>query len=313
MRFDKTWFYRSPEGDGGGGGNGGGGDAGAGGGNNGGGDAGGKGGDAGGGGEPWYKPFGLDAEADKDIVEFLGGKNYPDPKVALRSHMEADRVARSRNVIERPEKGKEAEWKGWTDLGWVEDPSKYVFASKAKVPEGFEYDQAMEDELRTAAHEARVPLAAAEKLRDKMVELQMKALDGARAKGAKSSADLKAELDAKWGADAPRNTELAKRAMKAAGVNVDDSSELEKIIGAPRLVEMFHNIAALVGEQNLPTDVGGGALPASLEAAEAELRRLQADRDFMDALRDERHPMHRDRVAQRQAVIDRIAKLRNPS
>jgi hypothetical protein len=305
MRFDKIWFYRAADGDGGGGG---GGDAGG----NAGGDGGKTGGDGGGGktgGEPWYKPLGLDPEADKDVVEFLGAKNFPDVKVALRSHIEADRVARSRNVFEKPEKGKEAEWKGWSDLGWVEDPSKYVFQNKAKVPEGFKYDQAMEDELRTAAHEARVPLAAAEKLRDKMVELQMKALDGARAKGAKSAADLQAELDANWGADKDHNVALAQRAMKAVGVNVDDAAELEKIVGAPRLVEMFHTLAGKLGEQNLPGDAGDAALPASVEGLRAELNRLHGDRDFMTAFNDERHPQHADRVAQRQAIIDKIAKL----
>jgi hypothetical protein len=248
--------------------------------------------------------------ADKDVAEFLAGKKPPDLRTLLRSHMEADRVARARNVFEKPEKGKESEWKGWADLGWVEDPSKYVFTGKARVPDGIEYDQAMEDELRLAAHEARVPLPVAERLRDRMVEAQNKRLDAVKAKGAGDTASLQAALDAKWGADKARNLEIAKRAMGAFGVKLDDSKELERIVGSARLVEMFHAIGARIGEQNLPAGDGGSSgLPGSESQLRAELNRLHGDKDFMAAFNDERHPQHKDRVAQREAIIAKLAAL----
>lgn len=88
-------------------------------------------------------------------------------------------------------------------------------------------------------------------------------------------------------------------------------AELERVTGSPRLLKMFHAIGSKLGEANLigADSGGGGGPPDSVATLRAELNRLAGDKDFMQAFKDNRHPQHKDRVAQRQAIIDKLAAL----
>lgn len=303
------------EGDGGGGGGGdkgggdkGGGDKGGGGdgGDKGGGDKGG--GDKGGGDKgPWYAPLKLDADA----VKFVEDRKFTDLNTVFKSAISSDELARSRNVIPKPDPSKIGEWAGWEEVGWVKDPAKYT--PKAPVPkEGEHYDPTMFNDFTALAHEARVPVAAAEKIYSGMFEkmqARIKEMNGKQdTDQKKATADLDTALHGKWGDKYDANKDLSQRAVRALGIGKDNSALLEKIIGAPALLEMFHLIGSKLPEDTLAGSGGGGTneTPAQLDA---EINRLQADPLFVKALMDPTHPQHKQFKDQRQGLIDKLAKL----
>lgn len=261
---------------------------------------------------PWYtqETFGLKAETDADLLKHLEGKKFPDLKTALTAGMHADNVARSRNVLDKPDPKNLKDWKGWQELGWTPEIDKYAL-KRPEIPQGVEYDAGMEDHLRKIAHEARVPLSAAQALLDGMVGYQKQLADQVAAKGASETAALQQALDAKWGADKDKNLAIAKAAMKASGLNADDAATLEKIMGAPALVAWFHRVGSELGEDRMAGGGGGGGGgPSTPEAAAAERRRLEGDAAWMKIFNDPRHPQHGDYVKQRDALLAVEAKRR---
>lgn len=252
------------------------------------------------------------AGADKDIAEYLAGKKPPDLKTALRMGINAEKLARDRNAVAMPEKGKEKDWAGWEQLGWVKDKAKYKLdpVDQTKLPPGLLYSQEMEDALIGAAHEARIPLETAKGLRDLLVAQQTKIYDQIRGKGAADIAVTEESLQKDWGVDTARNKELAKRAMQAVAVSPGDVGAIEKLMGAPGVVKTFHKIATLIGEAALPApNSGGSGLPTTVAGLRSEMNRLTGDKDWMAAFNDPRNPRNREVTAQRQRLIDEIARL----
>lgn len=259
------------------------------------------------GGDPWYASFNLDDPAK----QFIADRKFdaPDgfPKL-VKSAMESDRIARSRNVFEKPDPARLNEWGGWSELGWKEKPEEYVL-KKPQTPDSFQYIQGFEDKLKEIAHTHKVPLPAAQAILDGLTAWGVAEIDATDARGAKANQDLDAALRKQWGGDYDRNTELSKRAARHFGVGLDDSAQLEAVIGSPNLMKLFHAIGEAMGEDKLVASGGGAALGESLEALRAEQRRLQGDAEFMKALRDPRNARHEEVKAQRQQIIDKIAKI----
>lgn len=286
----------------GGGGNGGGADGGAAGGNGGGGEGGNAG--EGGGGDPWFMnaEIGLDPETQK----WVAGKNPPDLKTAIKSWSEADRVARDRNVLERPNPEALTDWTGWEALGWQSDAAKYTLDSetlKPASPDG--YDQGLEAALLKAAHENRVPLFAAQAVRDAMVGYQNEALQKLEASGAEANKQLTDALKTEWGSAFDKNNELAVRAAQASGLNEDDLSTLENLMGAPALMAHFFRVGSLMSEDQLAgTNAGTAAGARTPEAAKAERLRLENDAAWMAVFKDSRHPQNEAYTQQRQRLLD---------
>lgn len=266
---------------------------------------------------PWEgnPAFGFDAEKDKDLLVSLAGKKYPDVKTALRSGIEAEGLARSRNVIEAPDPKNLKAWKGWEQLGWTPEAEKYVLAD-TKGADGVVPNMALRDVARKIAHEQRVPLAATQAIVDGVTLEVAKQHRATLANGEKSYADAQTALDAKWGADKPAKIELGRAAMRAFGVGMDDVAELQRVLGkdgddklaAPRVVELFAKIGewAKLNEHALP-DGGnqlGGQTPSSIEA---ELLRLEQSEDFQKVSQNTRDARYKPMMAQRQNLIDKLA------
>lgn len=254
--------------------------------------------------EPWYQPFNLDPEA----VKFVEDRKFADLPTTLKSHIEADRVARARNVLEKPDPAKLKEWKGWSDLGWVPDAAQYKLAAP-KETRGYDYDQPLWEEVAKIAHDERVPLTAAQAMHDRILDYFGKRLMQTEAAGARALTDSETALRGAWKGDYDANIEVASRAARAFDVGAEDFGELGKVIGAPRLVKLFHAIGAKLGEAALVGGTGTGTA-MTVGQAEAELRRLQGDPAWLKVFTDQRHPQNRDYVAQRDRLIAVIAKGR---
>lgn len=251
--------------------------------------------------EPFYKAWNLDADAAK----FVSDRGFTDPAAMVKSHINADRVATSRNVLERPDPAKLEEWKGWTDLGWVAEPDKYQLKAP-EVPKGLEYSKDMFEQFSKAAHEARVPLPLAQKIHDHMWGWLTEQAKGLQARGAASLQELEGGLRKEWGGDYDRNRTLAQRAMSAFNPDPQNTKLIGEMMGQPTLVKMFKNIGEQLGEGHLPAAdaAGGGFGGMSLEQAEKELNKLENDPVWMRIFRDASHPQNADYVAQRRRLIE---------
>lgn len=255
----------------------------------------------GGGAEPFYKTFALE-QGDVDYIE---GKGVKDFAGLLKVTRDFEGVARSRNVMEKPDPKKPGEWKGWTELGWVEKPEDYKFKApeKGKIP--FEYDGEFMDELRQSAHKNRVPLPAAQALHDDILASLAKRQEAIATRGAQALKDTETALRQKWpGGEYDRMSELAKRAARtfAAGSGIDNFKALEDAVGgAPGLLAMFAAIGEKVGEASLiEGDIAGGMTPAS---ARAERLKLEGDDAWMKIFKDERHPQYSAYQARRSQLL----------
>lgn len=255
--------------------------------------------------EPWYGGLGLD-DAGK---QFVAGKGFTSPAELIRSHMEADRLVRDRNVLPAPDAdpAKRADWAGWKSLGWEPDRGKYS-VEPVKVPDGRNYDSAMEKAFLDAAHEARIPASAAKMVLDKVAEFGFSAQQQHEARSASELQQADQALRARWGRDYDTNRERARSAAQYLGVGAEDVSELEKIVGAPRVADLFAKIGGMLGEDTLKGGSpgggargGGGMTP---EGAAAERARLAADTEFMRSMRDPRHPQHTQSNARWNQLID---------
>lgn len=248
----------------------------------------------------WYEPFNLD-EASR---QFIAGKGFGDLPALLKSSIESDRLARSRNVLEKPDPARVNEWGGWAELGWKPKFDEYTL-KKPQVPATFQYQQGFEEAIRKIGHDTRAPLAVTQAILDGVTAYAVKEVDAMEAAGARVISELDTKLRKDWGGDYDRNVELSRRAARHLGVGEADLAELDAVIGSPRLTALFHRLGQALGEDTLVTPTTGG-LPASIDGLRAELNRLQADPDWKAAFNNPRAANHKDVVAQRQAILDKI-------
>lgn len=261
-------------------------------------------------GQPWYAAHNLDPAT----IAWIEERKFPDLASTLKSGMDGSRLAGSRNVLPKPDQDpvKRADWEGWEALGWTPDKAKY------QVPEipskrGGEVLPGLREALVNAAHEARVPLDQAKALYAVAVQHMDGYLDQVQAAGAKDRLDTEESLRAKWGAEYTKREELARRAAATFGVKSEVLQAMKTGLGdSAAVVEMFARIGEKLGEATLVGvgDGGGaGAMPTTLTGLQQELNRLHGDEAWMKIFKDQRHPQHKDYVAHRQSIINRMASL----
>jgi len=265
---------------------------------------------ANGGGDPWYQPHVASGKLDKETLAWLDGKKFPSDIDALKSGALADKMVRDRNVIPRPNKDKLGEWEGWSALGFDPDKNKYAATIKPpKLPNDAPHDAALFDAFVGFAHELKAPPAIAEGLIQKMSDFVNGRLSALASDGIKAREKLDGELHKEWGTDYDVKVEGAIRAAKAFGLTADASSDLEKIIGAPALLKFLDGLGAKLGEGGLVQNDGlGGTGALTPASAEAELRRIEADKDFMRAFTNSRDPGYKDAKAKWQRLTEIAAK-----
>jgi hypothetical protein len=248
-------------------------------------------------GAAFYEAWNLDPEHK----QFVQDKGFTDPATLVKSAREADRMARERNVIDRPDPKKPQDWKGFSELGYVDDPAKYLAA--VEKPQGA--DEGLFGAFAKAAHGAKIAPWQAKALFASLQaygDKEIGDLDAAIAGQAKA---LEAALRQEWpGQKFEVNRDLARRTATALGIGKAESSELEKVIGAPRLVKMMHKLGTMMGEDQLIGGDGGGGFGMSPVQAGVERRKLEGDPNWMKVLNDPAHPQHGDYAAQRMRLIE---------
>lgn len=240
---------------------------------------------------------------DADTVKFLDGKNYPDIKTALSSARQADEMARTRNVVAKPDPKNPAGWEGFTELGWSPDRQQYKI-NPPKLGAGEIHDEKAFTAFQGVAHEAKLAPWQAEAVYNAMHTQSNAELKAFRDAGATANRELDASLRSKWGDTFDQKTELAKRAFAFFKPDGVTGAQMDQAMGSPQMVELFERIGAAMGEDKLVTGHGsafGGKTPA---AARADRLRLENDPTWMKVFNDPRHPQNADYVKQRQDLIE---------
>jgi hypothetical protein len=221
--------------------------------------------------------------------------------------MEADKLARERNVLPKPDPKALDKWEGWEAVGWKPKLEEYKLTPPKDLPAGMENWGELGEVMRKTAHEARVPEAAAQKVFESVMGFFGKNVKDMEAKGAAERTKLETDLRNDWGLDYDAKSELAKRAALAFGVGAGDMAELEKVTGSPRLLKMFNAIGEKLGEASLPAP-GGGSARLTPESAKSKRLALENDPAWFAIFNDQRHPQHAEYVAQRAELLKLEAK-----
>ncbi|KPG01792.1 hypothetical protein IP86_03000 [Rhodopseudomonas sp. AAP120] len=260
----------------------------------------------------WYaKPeLGLSDEA----ALFAKGHNFTDLNAALKYGAEAEAMARSRNVIEKPDPANLSGWKGWSELGWTEKVEDYK-VEPSKELKNFNADPTLLDGFKKLAHEHRVPLSAANGIYNGVAQMMSQRIADAEAQArTEQEAAAKAASEAlrsEWGSSYDTNLELAKRAARGVGLSEAASTALEKALAGPdgkggsvELLKLFHGLGKRMGEAPLVGDGAEGGRSA-MTPGEARLERLALEKDpeFIKVLNNPRDPLHADYTAKRQRLI----------
>lgn len=262
-------------------------------------DAGDKGAGAGAG-EPWYAKadYGLDQEAK----DYLGGKNAQNFGDVIKSARHFEELARGRNVISAPVADKLMEWNGWNALGWDADPAKYSVPAPEAADD--DYDKAFHASTVKIMHAAKVPPAQAKLVTDGIASLVKTQLDAADQMAREETKQMNNALERSWGGEAKKNREIARRAMQAFTVGKNDATLLETVTGSAGLVELFHRIGDMIGEDKLDfLGKQAGSPEMGPNAARAERLQLEQDPAFMRSLRDPRHPQHEESTSRRSRLL----------
>lgn len=249
-------------------------------------DAGGAGGDAGAGGDkPWFDTFDADA---KGYIQTRGlDKKTPTEAFteAYKAHREAEKLigAPANEIIRLPKDPNAPEWKGvWERLGKPVEAKGYDLSTVKRTGDK-PIGDALTDTLRNAAFEANLPKDAATRVAASVI----KHLDAEAAAAAALATDKlnleKTELKKNWGANEAANLVVAKAAVTALGIDPAAVSALENVVGYAKVMEMFRNIGAKIGEDRFVT-AGGGANSGIMtrEQAVSEKTELMRDTNWRD-------------------------------
>lgn len=256
---------------------------------------------AGAGNGAWY----AGANLPQDQVDTIEGHGFTGLSPMIKSLQHFEGLARGKNVMPRPDPKNLDAWEGWEAAGWVSDRAKYM-PERPTMREGGKVDDEMFNEFVSGAHELRLPADRVGKLYQRMTNYLQGRLDklaaGEATKRQEAAAALETALKAEWpGEKYAANSDLARRAMTRLGFT-EGSSELEKIVGSPRLVKMFYELGSLMPEHAF-VPPGGSSKPTA-QTARAERLRLEADPAWMKIFKDPRNPLHKEYAEHRNRLLD---------
>ncbi|MCM1324656.1 MAG: hypothetical protein NC218_11085 [Acetobacter sp.] len=190
-------------------------------------------------------------QLDAEDSNYLDKKGFKTPAELLKSYRALERGFSSRVAL--PKDGdKEAFDKLYSRLGMPQDA------------DGFDIDFAEEDKdygegFKQACLQNNILPQAAKGLYDWFVKNRGEMADKSQKEWAENSAREMNELQAEWGAAAPRNLELVRRGVRLFSGDDDKAvADMEEALGTRRMMEVFCRLGEAVSEDN-PVSFGRGA------------------------------------------------------
>jgi hypothetical protein len=254
-------------------------------------------------GASWYAPLGL----EQSQVEYITSKNWDSPKALVKATADFERIARDRNVMLKPDPAKLNEWDGFAELGYDADYGRYSQKiAKPTVADGEILNEEFWGGILKKGHELKLPPSQLQGLAEWAVKWGNEAVNGQRTAIAGQMQEAEAALRKDWGGDYDNKRTLAQRVFRMAGIGVEDSRQLEAVMGAPGLVRTFARLGEMIGEEHLPQAGGGGTFGQgrSPSVVRSELKKFESDN--LKVLNDRRDPLYEDTTARRQQLINEL-------
>jgi hypothetical protein len=240
---------------------------------------------------PWFAS--LVPESDTETRQWLGNKNFPDPKTAFTTARNLEREAATLRAAKpgypvettKPDgtivKPDDAAWKVWRETtGVPEAPDKYELPSPANNP----YPEYM-TEMAKAMHELGVPKAMGQKLaamqETVVAALETKIQAAEKAKSEQGLLEWQNELGPKFTEQlALANRGKAWLAERAGGLTDAQVSAFESLIGTKAMMSAFAALGAGNSEARFAgSDNGrGNTFGNSVSDAQARLEQATAQR-----------------------------------
>lgn len=241
-------------------------------------------GGAAGGTDSWY------TGADAETTGFMQNRGWDklDAKgaalAAIKSYREASAHlgAPPDQLMRMPKDSNDTEaWtKLYSRLGVPDKPEAYNFDG-VKFGDGSTVDQDVVNVVRDLAAKNHLTPDAATSVVKAIVNMVEKAETQETDQYAIKLEGEKAALRQNWGGNAASNLVIAQNAAAKLGVDQETLATLEKTVGYSKVMEMFRQVGARIGEDNF---LGGGNNgprgPVTQMQAKAELSALESDTDF---------------------------------
>jgi len=206
-------------------------------------------------------------------------------KEAIKAFREAEKMigAPPNEILRLPKDP--ADQAGWNQvysrLGRPQDAKGYDFSNIKRAGDQ-PLDQATVDALSAAAFESGLSKDAASRVVSALVKHQD---SSAQAAGVEAQAALAIEKDTltkNWGTNYNANMVVAQRAAAALGVTPDAVAALEKVAGYSKVMDMFRQIGARIGEDKFVSsnNIAGGVM--TRDQAIATKNERMADKAWTD-------------------------------
>jgi hypothetical protein len=267
--------------------------------------AGAEGGDGAGGGEkPWHAREGSLTGPERDWLRARGMLTDDAAELlpkAIRGHMAAEKALGkgADKLMDRPKEGQAvAEWlrENGKAFGIPEAPDGYE-VTKPDLPEGMSWDDGLEGQFRTLAHEQGMTPDQFNASIGLFANHMKGMFEGAALDGKTAEQEMRQELDRDWGDQYSAKVQLAQSAFQAiaaeAGLDHDQQLAaaflLKPKVGDAGIMRMFAAIGAKMGDDGF---VGGAGVPgvATPQEAKAELQRFMgSDGDYGKAFAAKDH------------------------
>lgn len=238
--------------------------------------------------KPWYDG------ADDDTKGYLQNRGWDkvDAKTAAfnaaKAHREAEKLLGipADKIVRLPKDANDVEGTAAfrAKLGVPADPKDYDF-SKVKFADGTEIGTAFKDTLSAALSKANVSKDGAPDIASAVVKFMETAETTNAGESAAKLAIAKDALKANWGNNFNANMIVAQNAFKALGMPVEAAQALEATAGYDKVMEMFRNIGARIGEDTFVRSTAPGQTGSmSKEQATAALNEKLNDSLWADKL-----------------------------
>jgi len=228
--------------------------------------------------------------ADAETTGFMQNRGWDklDAKsaalAAIKSYREASAHlgAPPDQLMRMPKDANDAEaWgKLYGRLGVPDKPDGYNF-DDVKFSDGSGVDQDVVNTVRSLAAQNHLTPEAAKAVAKTIVGMVEKAETVETDQYNVKLEAEKAALRQNWGGNAASNLVIAQNAAGKLGVDQETLATLEKTLGYSKVMEMFRQVGARIGEDSF---LGGGNLgrtgPITQNQAKAELSAMETDADF---------------------------------
>lgn len=231
---------------------------------------------------------------DEGVRGLMEAKGYKGPEDVATAYYHANKLLKgATDVVSIPKIDDADGFRSvMAKLGMPEEASKYDLG----LPEGTQVDEDFAANAKAWAHKAGLTQA---QLKGFVAEYQNYVLargqKDVEASQARVEAEI-AEVKKAWGADWDRNVAAGQNAVKALGLDKAFMERLEGAAGDAVVLELMAKLGKTIGVEDRTIVAGGEGFGMSPEAARAKIAdiKLGRDPDFLNAMRDPRHPSHKD-------------------